>query len=205
MDPHKLDRRLQDLRTLLLRPLLRLLDGLHIHPNHITIFGLLVGLGIFALLLVGRYQTAAILILFAVLVDGIDGSLARFQGSASDRGKFLDMNVDSYVATLLILGLMHQSLISPLIGGVLIYLMVLGLVYSTILDALHHKSDWLFHTRAGFMAQWPKFTYYGLFVLFAFTSIDVLEESAFLFIFYLLIVDALRFARILHVKYAEKQ
>jgi CDP-diacylglycerol--serine O-phosphatidyltransferase len=59
-------------------------------PNMVTILGLCAGLTSIRYVLVGRYDIAAALIIFAALIDGLDGLLARRLNAASDIGGELD-------------------------------------------------------------------------------------------------------------------
>jgi CDP-diacylglycerol--serine O-phosphatidyltransferase len=59
-------------------------------PNMVTILGLCAGLTSIRFVLVGRYDIAAALIIFAALIDGLDGLLARRLNAASDIGGELD-------------------------------------------------------------------------------------------------------------------
>ncbi|MDN5785508.1 CDP-diacylglycerol--serine O-phosphatidyltransferase [Pseudorhodobacter sp.] len=59
-------------------------------PNMVTILGLCSGLTAIRFVLVGRYDIAAALIIFAALIDGLDGLLARRLNASSDIGGELD-------------------------------------------------------------------------------------------------------------------
>ena len=59
-------------------------------PNLITTLGLCAGLTSIRFVLVGQYRMAAALILFAALIDGLDGLLARRLKATSDFGSELD-------------------------------------------------------------------------------------------------------------------
>ncbi|WP_240793966.1 CDP-diacylglycerol--serine O-phosphatidyltransferase [Pseudorhodobacter turbinis] len=59
-------------------------------PNMVTILGLCAGLTSIRYVLVGRYDIAAALIIFAAVIDGLDGLLARRLNAASDIGGELD-------------------------------------------------------------------------------------------------------------------
>jgi CDP-diacylglycerol---serine O-phosphatidyltransferase len=59
-------------------------------PNMVTILGLCAGLTSIRFVLVGRFDVAAALIIFAALIDGLDGLLARRLNAASDIGGELD-------------------------------------------------------------------------------------------------------------------
>lgn len=59
-------------------------------PNLVTILGLCAGLTSIRFVLSGDYQPAALLIIFAALIDGLDGMLARRLKATSDLGAELD-------------------------------------------------------------------------------------------------------------------
>jgi CDP-diacylglycerol--serine O-phosphatidyltransferase len=59
-------------------------------PNMVTILGLCAGLTSIRFVLIGSYDIAAALIIFAALIDGLDGLLARRLNAASDIGGELD-------------------------------------------------------------------------------------------------------------------
>lgn len=59
-------------------------------PNMVTILGLCVGLTSVRYVLAGRYDIAATLLIFAALIDGLDGLLARRLNAASSIGGELD-------------------------------------------------------------------------------------------------------------------
>ncbi|MCE6950507.1 CDP-diacylglycerol--serine O-phosphatidyltransferase [Cereibacter sphaeroides] len=71
----------RDERTL---PLLMLL------PNLVTITGLCAGLTAIRFIMVGRFDIAAMLIIFAAAIDGLDGLIARRLNAQSEFGAELD-------------------------------------------------------------------------------------------------------------------
>ena len=78
-------RKSQDYRGSLLRPLLVLLARYGVTPNHLTLLSLLSGLAFCPLFLWGQ-TLASFAALFAhVVLDGLDGPLARFTGKVRTR------------------------------------------------------------------------------------------------------------------------
>ena len=69
------------------------LAAIGLRANHLTVFGLAVGLAAIPLLACEAYLPALAVILVNRLLDGLDGAVAR-QGSASDFGGFLDIVCD---------------------------------------------------------------------------------------------------------------
>ncbi|MBP7241766.1 CDP-diacylglycerol--serine O-phosphatidyltransferase [Amaricoccus sp.] len=70
------------------------LPFLHLLPNLVTVLGLCAGLTSIRFVLAGRYELAAVLIIFAALIDGLDGLLARRLKAASTFGAELDSLAD---------------------------------------------------------------------------------------------------------------
>ena len=65
-------------------------------PNFVTIFGLCAGLTAVRSGMAGHYSVAMALLLLAVLLDGIDGKLARMLESSSQFGAELDTLADFF-------------------------------------------------------------------------------------------------------------
>ena len=80
-DPQDDESEVADRRTL---PLVQLI------PNLVTLLGLCAGLTAIRYALAGSWQTAAVLIVLAAVIDGMDGLLARKLNAASHFGAELD-------------------------------------------------------------------------------------------------------------------
>jgi len=75
------------------RPILRQtekLPFLHLLPNLVTILGLCAGLTSIRFAIIERFEIAAALIIFAAMIDGLDGLLARRLQATSNFGAELD-------------------------------------------------------------------------------------------------------------------
>ncbi|MDW7709102.1 MAG: CDP-alcohol phosphatidyltransferase family protein [Deferrisomatales bacterium] len=72
-------------------------------PDHLTAVGLVLS-ALAGLLALGAPPAAAVALLAAGLLDGLDGSLARATGRASRAGAFLDSTLDRYGEFLVLLG-----------------------------------------------------------------------------------------------------
>lgn len=75
-----------------------------LHPNVVTIIGLLAHVGIAYLIAVGRLELAAGLLVFFGLFDALDGALAKLQNRASSAGMVLDATTDRMKEVLLYIG-----------------------------------------------------------------------------------------------------
>jgi phosphatidylinositol phosphate synthase len=79
-------------------------DGLRrtkLTPDHLTIIGLVVGVGAAVAIGAGYLQLGLLLVVLAALPDLLDGALAKASGAASQRGAFFDSTVDRMTDALL--------------------------------------------------------------------------------------------------------
>jgi len=74
-------------------------------PDHLTILGLLVGVGAAVAIGAGYLRLGLLLVILAALPDLLDGALAKASGSASQRGAFFDSTVDRVTDALLLGGI----------------------------------------------------------------------------------------------------
>lgn len=81
----------------LIRPaidrLARLLAGIGLGANLMTLLGFAIGMGAAVLIASGQFMAGAIAILLSRLCDGLDGAIAR-RTQATDAGGFLDIALD---------------------------------------------------------------------------------------------------------------
>jgi CDP-diacylglycerol--glycerol-3-phosphate 3-phosphatidyltransferase len=90
----------------ILMPIARVMGRLGIHPNTITILGLLLQSGVGVVFGLGHIQLGGWLLLLVAPVDALDGALARALGRESRFGAFLDSTLDRFSDAALILGLL---------------------------------------------------------------------------------------------------
>ncbi|MFC1908266.1 CDP-alcohol phosphatidyltransferase family protein [Chloroflexota bacterium] len=86
-------------------PMARLLARTKITPNQMSWAAFGIAFLSFVSFLLGQNIIAGLLVQLSSIVDGIDGSLARFKGMTSTFGGFLDSVLDRYADILIILGL----------------------------------------------------------------------------------------------------
>ena len=73
-------------------------------PDHLTIAGLVVGVGAAFAIGAGYLQLGLLLVVLAALPDLLDGALAKASGAASQRGAFFDSTVDRITDAVLLGG-----------------------------------------------------------------------------------------------------
>ncbi|MFT4653866.1 MAG: phosphatidylglycerophosphate synthase [Kangiellaceae bacterium] len=89
-----LDASISPALTVLLTPLVKLINHTKVTPNQLTITGFAIGLLAIPFLALQWWYLALTVILCNRILDGLDGALARYQGSSSSAGGFLDICLD---------------------------------------------------------------------------------------------------------------
>ena len=74
-------------------------------PDHLTVVGLVIGIGAAIAIGAGYLLLGLLLVILAALPDLLDGALAKASGAASQRGAFFDSTVDRITDALLMGGI----------------------------------------------------------------------------------------------------
>jgi CDP-diacylglycerol--glycerol-3-phosphate 3-phosphatidyltransferase len=74
-------------------------------PDHLTVVGLLIGIGAAVAIGSGRLTLGLVLVILAALPDLFDGALAKASDTASQRGAFFDSTVDRVTDAFLLGGI----------------------------------------------------------------------------------------------------
>jgi CDP-diacylglycerol--glycerol-3-phosphate 3-phosphatidyltransferase len=90
-----------------LRGIIRLCVILRIHPNYLTLTGVLVNVVAAYALGVGSFKTAGVLMIVANIFDYIDGKVARELNAETPFGGFWDSVMDRFSDITLFIGLIH--------------------------------------------------------------------------------------------------
>lgn len=85
--------------------IVRGLASLHIHPNILTLIGMVINIFAMILFAKGIFSWAGLVILFAGIFDIVDGEVARRTKRETKFGAFFDSVIDRYSDLLLLLGL----------------------------------------------------------------------------------------------------
>lgn len=117
-------------------PLGAFFNRLGIHPNTMTILGVL-GTSIGALMIaLGHMTWGGVFILVSVPFDALDGTMARLRGEATEWGAFVDSVADRYSELITFAGLLffflHQNNILP---GMLVFFSAAGSVLVSYVKA----------------------------------------------------------------------
>jgi CDP-diacylglycerol--glycerol-3-phosphate 3-phosphatidyltransferase len=85
--------------------IVNLLASARIHPNVLTLIGLVINIGAAILFYKGIFTWAALVVCFAGIFDMVDGEVARRTNRVTKFGAFFDSVIDRYSDVLLLLGL----------------------------------------------------------------------------------------------------
>lgn len=181
--------KIRNIKDIITYPIIRVLAGMGVHPDLLTYLGVLSMLGF--IYFVDHDPLSACACLAATLVmDSLDGALARYLHIDSDRGKFVDIFADNLNFTLFVIGLLYASLIDGVTAVLFTYFMLLTRVLLIFRKNVGQKSDWIIRPAAGTVIVLSIGPSYFLFLVYALTGINYLEIGA-LFFTVLLIVQTI--------------
>jgi len=140
----KLNKKSQDYRSTQLDVVWEFFTHFGVTANHLTFLRFWVG-PLYVILFPTRPMTMFLVLLVAMLVDLLDGGLARYQNKAGDRGKFWDVLVDHTNYVLPIFALLFFPIVSPI--NIAYHLLILPIVFllATIKESEFTKTDWIIH------------------------------------------------------------
>ena len=142
-----------------LRPVLLVLARIEVTPNHLTLLSLLTGLAFCPAFIAGSTLLAFGLLLAHVLLDGLDGPLARFSGTASNRGSFTDTTADQVVVTFSTVTLMQAGYIGIWPGALYLFFYSVVVIFAMVRNALEIPYSWLVRPRFFVYACMPVAVY----------------------------------------------
>lgn len=147
--------RSQALRGWLLRPLLAALAKLGITANHLTLLSLVSGLAFCPCFLWGSRVLAFGLLLLHVVLDGLDGPLARFTRRASNQGSFTDTSADQLVVTFSTIAMIQAGHAGIWPGALYLFLYSIVVIFAMVRNALAIPYSWLVRPRFLVYAWFP--------------------------------------------------
>lgn len=147
--------------SIILRPLARLMARLGIHPNTITLFGMLLQVGVGVVFGLGYLTLGGWLLLVISPVDALDGLLARTLGKPSRFGAFLDSTFDRISDAALILGLTaHYVQRGNLLN---VALLLVALVASIMVSYIRARAEALgFACKVGLLTRMERILLIGV-------------------------------------------
>ena len=136
----------QRLRAVLLQPFLRGLARLRVSPDHLTFMSLLAGV-LFCPAWFWSKTVAWMLLALHILLDGVDGPLARHLGVASNKGSFTDTMSDQVVIAGTTAALMASGEAGALAGMAYVVVYTTVVLFAFMRNALGVPYSWLVRPR----------------------------------------------------------
>jgi phosphatidylinositol phosphate synthase len=129
----------------MLKPIAAFLAKLRLTPTAVTVIGLVVTIAGAALIGSGLLVAGSITAAFGVLLDALDGPLARHLGTASDRGAFVDTMSDRFGEVAVWVGL--AVYLSD--NQRLLILCIVSLAFSLLVPYVRAKAEMAGHDGKG--------------------------------------------------------
>ena len=149
-----------------LRTIINLCVRLGIHPNLLTLTGVIINAGAGWALGTGRFRTAGVVMVVANIFDFIDGKVAERTALASRFGGFWDSVMDRFSDILLFIGLIY--LYASLDRTDYVLITALALMFSVMTSYTRARAESLIEKcRVGFMERPERIV---LFMIGAFTN-----------------------------------
>jgi phosphatidylglycerophosphate synthase len=148
-----------------------MLDKLKITPNGVSLFGfaLLIGFIVYAR---SAPAIASIFLFSHVVVDGIDGALARYQKRENNAGAFLDIMLDHSGMVAVTIVLVTIGLLNSLWAITYTYLYTILIIFIIIRNSIGKPIKKVFRS---------KYVLYCTYGLWAFFNLNITTESIILF------------------------
>ena len=126
--------------------------ALGIHPNILTLIGVLINVGAAVALGLGHFMLAGVIILAANIFDFIDGKVAHITGKVSQFGAFWDSTLDRFSDIALFLGLIY--LYADLRRTDYVMIAALALTFSIMTSYARARAESLIEKcKVGFMER----------------------------------------------------
>ena len=144
----------------IINPIAGFLNRLGIHPNAMTIAGL-VGTAVGSYFLaIGQISLGGVIVLIAALFDAFDGSMARLRGEPSNFGGFVDSVSDRYAELFIFFGMLVYYLkLGDATGCMLVFMAAGGSVMVSYVKARAEALG--FEAKVGLLSRVERYLVLG--------------------------------------------
>ncbi len=177
-------------RDKIMRPFTISLSLLKVSPNIVTASGIIFMI-LFAYFLETNPLWAANFLIISLILDSLDGALARYQGQANDRGKFIDISADVLNYFIFLGGLTIAQIIEPLSLLLLAFFMLASKTLRVFINSKKYNSNWLFRPVAGFLPNLISYLSYIIIVLPIYFKYGIIQNQIFFIFALILIIDTI--------------
>ena len=162
----------------ILLPLVKVLSGLNVHPNAITILCFLGFVLSSFFIAYGEFVVAGILLLLFAPLDALDGALARFTNKVSPFGAFLDSTLDRYGEIFIFLSLCYYFIAYNQPYQAL--LSFLGITGSLMVSYARARAEGVgFECKIGMFTRFERITFLIIALIFDLITVFLVVISVF--------------------------
>jgi CDP-diacylglycerol--glycerol-3-phosphate 3-phosphatidyltransferase len=148
-----------------LTPLVKALTKWGVHPNSLTLAGLIITCTAAIAFFKGNLRTGGVLILLGGLCDSLDGNLARATGKATRSGALLDSVIDRYSEFVMFLGIAAYFITMK--NYLFLVVTFIALCGSIMVSYTRARAESLgFESKAGMMQRAERIVFLGAGALF---------------------------------------
>jgi len=162
----------QQLRDRMLLPILKLLKKLDVSANFISYAGLFLLTG-FVYYASVKPVIASLFLISHIVLDGLDGPLARYNKRNGASGAFTDIICDHTGMAVVVLTLIGTGLVNPLIASTYIYAYTILVIFLIIRNKLGVPAKFAIRT---------KYYVYGLFFVYVVWSVNYFNTGLIVFL-----------------------
>lgn len=148
-------------------PIIKLLIRLHVTANMVSYFSAILGLAS-AIYILYDIKISAILLIISLLMDGIDGSLARELNAPKLQGSITDCFADQIVISSTTIAFIAIGIIDPIIGGLYLVVYPTHITFTILKNIINKPNRYVFR---------PRIFVYIAFWLYAFFGINYLNYT----------------------------
>lgn len=148
-------------------PFLGLFSWLRISANMISYASAMCGLIATYYMWIDMHQ-AAIFLIVSVVLDGIDGSLARFTHQSSPQGSLTDAFTDQVTISATTIGMIANGVIDIVWGGVYLVLYPVLILFSILKNSLGTPNQYVFR---------PRFIMYVFFLWYVYSGQNIINYA----------------------------
>jgi phosphatidylglycerophosphate synthase len=170
--------RFRSLREPVTEPICRLLARLHVTPAYLTAARALLLVAFFFVWTAGYYAASASLLTVSLLLDALDGDLARMLRTDSDLGGFQDQTVDTLMVVILAVSLARQGLVPGWLCACYVFVTTTSWWISVIRGTETKKTDWIFKPETTPVVHFSRlWVITSLIYAYAFLRVDVFSAA----------------------------
>lgn len=140
-----------------------LLCRLHVYPDALSYVGLSLLIGVVIWFVSHPYRSIALIALY-IVIDGLDGSYARFLNRPTQSGAFTDIVADQLGMVTIALGFIQYGMVDGVVGAYYIVIYLVMITFSVIQNAQGIPMQYILRT---------KYILYGIYALWAFSGINL--------------------------------